>query len=142
MTLALSVFILPIYGDVPSVLEISVVVEDDTKINLEVRHGSPSSAHYVDIIEVKVGDETHIINLEPQSTVTFSEIIVIEKLNVEEFDVRAHCNIHGWSKWKTFKSETEVENSSNGIPGFPIYSILTGLLILVIFQNLRTKYKI
>jgi desulfoferrodoxin (superoxide reductase-like protein) len=134
----MSGFILPIYGDVPSVLEISVV-EDETQINLEVRHGSPSSAHYVDIIEVKIGDETHKIILEPQSSVTFSEKIVIDKLDVDEFDVRAHCNIHGWSKWKTFKSETEVEDSSNGIPGFPIFSILIGFMIVAIIQNMRTK---
>lgn len=139
MMFAVSFFILPIYGDVPSVQEISILIEEDTKIILEVRHGSPSSAHYVDIIEVKISDDIHKLTLELQNTVTFSEELVIDKLDVKGFDIRAHCTLHGWSKWKAFNTETTVEDTSNGIPGFPILSILIGFLFIVFIQKTRTN---
>jgi desulfoferrodoxin (superoxide reductase-like protein) len=72
-----------------------------------IRHASPTPSHYVDKIEILKEKTTETIDLQPQSSETFTTTAVVcegrdyqagEELNVQ---VRAHCNIHGWGNWSS-----------------------------------------
>ena len=121
------------YADVPSVIGLSREEEGgDTVLVIEVRHGSPSSSHYVDAIEVEVdGKVEKTTDLEPQTSTRFKEKFVISA-GAKNIRVRARCNVHGWSSWVS--EEKEEPSGSKGIPGFPYVSIvlgvMTGILLL------------
>lgn len=117
-----------VFADVPTVLVITRVEEgDETFLEVEVRHSSPTQTHYVDVIEVEVaGNVEKIDGLEPQTTTKFTTKYKLEDTGALEVRVRAHCNIHGWSQW-TSESPEEDEERGVGIPGFPYGSIAFGL---------------
>ena len=49
-------------ANVPRVADIGVIVETDGRtLTITVRHSSPSVAHYVSELEVKVGEDTMVI---------------------------------------------------------------------------------
>jgi hypothetical protein len=88
-------------ADVPAILELSY--EDkggETFLVMKVRHRSPSSNHYVDQIQIKIGENTETIIFESQTTVEFTERHKIDSTS-DEIQVRAHCTTHGWSTWKS-----------------------------------------
>ncbi len=113
-------------ADKPSVLKIDV---KDALIVTEIRHGSPSSSHYIEKIEVKISDNLYEVTLDPQSEVIFETEIVLEDLNLAAFEIRVRCTLHGWSNWKAYGEEAPTEEGG-GIPGFPGISVLIGLTIL------------
>jgi outer membrane biosynthesis protein TonB len=87
-------------ADVPSILELSTEDEGgETFLVILVRHRSPSSNHIVDEIQIRIEDKTETIVFESQSTVEFTERFKIDSIS-NEIQVRAHCNLHGWSTWK------------------------------------------
>lgn len=72
-----------------------------------IRHASPTASHYVDQIEILKEKTTETIDLQPQSSETFTTTAILcegrdyqpgEELNVQ---VRAHCNAHGWGSWSS-----------------------------------------
>ena len=117
-----------VFADVPTVLVITRVEEgDETFLEVEVRHSSPTQTHYVDVIEVEIAGKVEKIDgLEPQTTTKFTTKYKLEDTGASGVKVRAHCNIHGWSQW-TIESTEEDEKGGSGIPGFPYGSIALGL---------------
>jgi desulfoferrodoxin (superoxide reductase-like protein) len=115
-----------VFADVPSVLEITREEEGgDTFLVMDVRHGSPSSSHYVDVIEVEIdGKVEKLADLDPQTSTRFEERLAADP--EASIRVRAHCNVHGWSPWL---SEGEEEtHERRGIPGFPYGSVAIGVV--------------
>lgn len=117
-----------VFADVPTVLVITRVEEgDETFLEVEVRHSSPTQTHYVNVIEVEIAGKVEKIDgLEPQTTTKFTTKYKLEDTEASEVRVRAYCNIHGWSQW-TIESAEEDEKGGGGIPGFPYGSIALGL---------------
>ncbi len=88
-------------ADVPSILRLSIEDEGgEIFLIMEIRHRSPSSNHYVDEIQIKIGDKTDTVTLESQPTVEFTNRFTIDSKS-DEIQVRAHCTIHGWSNWES-----------------------------------------
>ncbi|MGD2142129.1 MAG: hypothetical protein PVH79_01460 [Candidatus Bathyarchaeota archaeon] len=119
------------YADVPTVVELELETRgEDSVLIIQVRHSSPSGTHYVDVVEVEVDETVEKLELDPQSTTTF-DIEHSVDADVVEIRTRAHCTNHGWSRWKSLETE-EPTNGSGGIPGFPIESIILGIVISVV----------
>ena len=120
-----------VLADVPTVTDIQVESTTDT-LTITVEHNGPSSNHYVDKIEVRIGEDIEVYELDPQDTVTFT--IEIE-VTGEAVEVRAYCNLHGWSPWKEVETDTDEpivdEEPSGGIPGFPLVALGIGLVLLL-----------
>ena len=117
-----------VYADVPAVLEIRVEKKgDDTVLYIDVRHRSPSSSHYVDVIEIELDDKLEKLDsLEEQKSDKFTESIVIGP-GVKDIQVRAHCNIHGWSSW--VYEEKEESLGSQNISGLQYLVVLVGIIL-------------
>lgn len=120
-------------ADVPSFLQIKVV---NSKIIVEIRHSSPSSSHYVETVEVLVGDAVYVIELDPQSEVVFEVEVVLDEVDLTYFEVRAKCITHGWSNWTSYGVEDPTEDAG-GIPGFPALSVLVGVALLISMTKSR-----
>lgn len=114
-------------ADVPSVIQINVVGD---KIVAEIRHASPSSSHYVETVEVRIGGVVHKIDLDPQSDVVFEVDILLDDVDLTYFEVRAKCISHGWSNWASYGVE-EPTDDEGGIPGFPMLSVLAGVALIL-----------
>lgn len=122
-----------VFADVPTVTDIQVEsTTDGNTLSVRIRHSGPSSIHYVDKIEVKIGEDIEVFELEPQSGTTFTEEIEVIGDPVE---VRAYCTLHGWSSWKEVEVDTadppEQEEPSGGIPGFPLLAVGLGLALVL-----------
>ena len=125
-----------VYANVPEIVALETEAGGDGRVlTVTIRHSSPTSAHFVDKLEVKVGDATQEVELNPESVVQFTETVNIAL--VGDVQVRAHCTWHGWSSWATL-GEVEA-NPSGGIPGFPILSIGIGLLVFTLACVLRHR---
>jgi len=60
--------------DVPNVLEISIEENGEQTLVISIRHGSPSSSHYVDEIQLELdGELVEVTDLETQSESQFTE---------------------------------------------------------------------
>jgi hypothetical protein len=118
-------------ADVPSVLQINVV---DSKIIVEIRHSSPSASHFVETVEVRIGDNVYEKDLDPQSEVVFEIDILFDDLDLTYFEVRTKCITHGWSNWTSYGVEEPTEDVE-GIPGFPVLSVLAGVMLLMLLQK-------
>jgi desulfoferrodoxin (superoxide reductase-like protein) len=127
------------YADVPSVTDLRINVESDSRVlSISLRHSSPSSIHYVSEIEVKVGEETMVIELDPQSNVSFTEEVDIEASG--DVQVRVYCTLHGWSSWGSVGSDSEpVDDTRGGIPGFQVEYILLGLVVFSFLYYTRNQ---
>lgn len=123
------------HADVPSVLEITRVEEGgDTFLVIEVRHGSPTSSHYVDVIEVEVdGMVERLDDLGPQASARFEVRYAVDP--DAKIRVRAHCIVHGWGLWAG--EEGEEPGGGGGIPGFPLESMVLGaaLVLLLLWRK-------
>ena len=120
-------------ADVPSVISLGATVDTDGRtLTITVRHNSPSSIHYVSQLEVKVGEDTMVIELEPQSATAFTEETSISATG--DVQVRAYCTVHGWSSWVSLGGEPEPE-PSGGIPGFPLLALGLGLAIYALRRD-------
>ena len=120
-------------ADVPSVLQISVVGD---KTIAEIRHSAPSSSHFVETVEVRIGDNVYEIDLDPQTETVFEVDILFDDVDLTYFEVRAKCITHGWSNWTSFGVE-EPTDDRGGIPGFPLLSVLAGVALLMLLQRTR-----
>lgn len=96
-------------ADVPTVLEIEATMEGgDTVLDLEIRHSSPSSTHYVDMIEVEINERLdRLTDIEPQTSTTFTYGHNIGTVGYETIRARAHCTVHGWSAWVHMDAQPE-----------------------------------
>jgi desulfoferrodoxin (superoxide reductase-like protein) len=131
-----------VYADVPTVtdLEITTATEGDT-LSVTIRHSGPTNNDYVSKVEVKIGEDVEEFELDPQSTVTFTEEFTIPEDGVVE--VRAFCNLHGWSQWRTSVTDLEptveepvlIDEEPSGIPGFPLVAIGFGLAALMLWRD-------
>jgi len=118
--------IINVHGDVPVVLSFEFD-EEDSLLMIEVRHLNPDSNHYVDVVQIDVGGEVESIDFsESQSSTTF--IVEYSVAGDESIRARAHCNVHGWSRWGEFAMG---DGSGGGIPGFTSLSVLLGILLSV-----------
>ena len=130
MLLIVSLFMIGIntvVADVPSVSYLEVTVETNGRtLTITVRHNGPSSIHYVSELEIQVGEESIIIELDPQSASAFTEVVEIAVTgNVQ---VRADCTLHGWSSWASLGGDTDpIADSRGGIPGFSLLALSVGL---------------
>ena len=121
-----------VLGNVPSIPVVEITADgDDTLLNVEISHSSPSSSHYVDSVEVKVdnGDAT-AYEQDPQSSTRFTVELVLEGASPSKVEVRSHCTSHGWSAWKVLvlgEVGDEPEENGGEIPGFPAWSLALGL---------------
>ena len=118
-----------VLADVPSVTDIQVEsTTERNSVNITVRHNGPTSNHYVSRIEVRIGEDVEVFELDPQDAVTFTEEY---EVTGEVVEVRAYCNLHGWSSWKEVESDTAEppvsDEPSGGIPGFPLVAVGLGL---------------
>jgi desulfoferrodoxin (superoxide reductase-like protein) len=112
-------------ADIPMVINLDVTdTTDGRTLSITVRHNSPNNNHYVSELEVKVGEDTTIIELDPQSETAFTEETSIASTG--DVQVRAYCTLHGWSGWMSPGEEPEPEPSSS-IPGFPLLTLGFGL---------------
>ena len=124
-----------VYADVPTVtdLEITTATDGDT-VSVTIRHSGPTNNHYVSKVEIKIGEDVEEYSLDPQSTVTFTEEFTLPEDGVVE--VRAFCNLHGWSQWVSSELDSEepvlIDDEPSGIPGFPLAAIGLGLAVLML----------
>jgi len=121
-------------ADVPTVTDLEITANTDGDLlKVTIRHGGPTSSHYVSEIEVKIGEEVEVYELEQQDTVTFTETYDIPEDELVE--VRAFCNLHGWSPWVSIQAEAEKqtggESTDSGIPGFPLVAVGLGLALVL-----------
>ena len=126
-----------VFADVPTVTDLQVESStDENTLTITVRHSGPSSIHYVDKIEVKIGDDVDLFELEPQDAVTFTEEIEVSGVI---FEVRAYCTLHGWSAWREVDADgaesPESDEPSGGIPGFPLLAVSLGLATWVLRRD-------
>lgn len=118
-------------ADVPSVLLIDVV---EGKITVEIRHASPSSSHYVETVEVRVGGDVYEIDLDPQIETVFESEVTLDDVDLTYFEVRAKCISHGWSNWASYGVE-EPNDETGGIPGVPLLSVLAGVTLVMLLHR-------
>jgi desulfoferrodoxin (superoxide reductase-like protein) len=123
-----------VIADVPSVISLEVTDETGGRsLTITIRHNAPTIVHYVSEIEVKVGDEVDVIELESQSTITFTEQVSITTTG--DVQVRAFCTFHGWSSWVSLQGDSEpVDEPSEGIPGFPVLALGLGLAVYALLR--------
>ena len=122
-----------VLADVPTVTDTSVATSKDGRtLTITVRHSSPSSIHYVSKLEVKVGSDLMVVDLNPQSTTSFTEEVDVATTGAVE--VRAYCTLHGWSAWAALDDGTPDE-PSGGIPGFSLVSIGLRLAALALLRR-------
>ena len=138
LTVLLSFVTVFVWADVPTVTETQVeAIAEGSVLTITIRHGGPTSAHYVSEIEVKEGDDVVVIELDPQSTVTFTEEVEVSLGG--DLQVRAYCTLHGWSAWKsveTDSTEPPIDDApSGGIPGFPLLTIGIGLTLFTLRRD-------
>ncbi|MFC1803617.1 hypothetical protein ACFL0D_06590 [Thermoproteota archaeon] len=120
-------------ADIPMVINLDVTdTTDGRTLSITVRHNSPSNSHYVSELEVKVGEDTTTIELDPQSGTVFTEETSIASTG--DVQVRAYCTLHGWSGWMSPGEEPEPE-PSGGIPGFPLLALGFGLAIYALRRD-------
>jgi desulfoferrodoxin (superoxide reductase-like protein) len=114
------------YADVPTVQSLRVETRgSQTVLVMEVRHAQPSSTHYIDTVEVQVGDATIVMNnLGSQTDAVFTVERVLESSS-GAIRARAHCNLHGWSQWRQLG---DGGGASSGIPGYPPISVVAAVL--------------
>lgn len=91
----------PILADIPTVVSIEATKEgEDTVLFIEITHSSPSSTHYVNVVEVGINERLdRITDLEPQTSTTFTYEYNVGTVVYDTARVRAHCTVHGWSSW-------------------------------------------
>ena len=127
----------PMYviADVPSVIELELEVRgQETVLVATIRHNSPSSRHYVDVVDIELdGKVEKFEDLPPQTETTFVLEFAIDS-SFDEIRLRAHCTNHGWSQWITLTSEEE-QSPNRGIPGFPIAAVVIGILFGIILTR-------
>jgi desulfoferrodoxin (superoxide reductase-like protein) len=117
-------------ADVPRVTSLELDEETDT-LSIGIRHGNPSSSHYIDEIEVEVNGEVETIELEEaQSSTTFTETYEV-LVDIENLRSRVHCNVHGWSSWSQLELD-EPEDGGRSIPGVPVSAILAALILVTL----------
>ena len=126
-----------IYANVPTVLSLEEARRgDDDVLIIEVSHGSPSSSHYIDSIEVEVDGEVFTIeDLGEQSGTVFTVEHILESSGTG-IRVRAHCNLHGWSQWTQLGEDTT--DQGRDIPGFSYAALFIGLMVSFLFARIRT----
>jgi desulfoferrodoxin (superoxide reductase-like protein) len=135
--LLLPVFTTTIKANIPSILEIDIDEEDDQVIVITVSHGNPSLLHYVNEIQIELdGEVVKLSELDPQSGTQFTERYSIDS-DVVNVRARANCNVHGWSNWVNY--EINDDSGKQGIPGFPIESIIIGFIVLIIVSWILKK---
>jgi hypothetical protein len=72
----------------------------DTILNITVRHASPTSSHYVDLVEVDIDENVEDIYLGPQSTEIFLvQYNMGEVADTPTVQARAFCTFHGYGSW-------------------------------------------
>jgi len=127
-----------IYANVPTVLSLEEVRRGDVDVLvIEVSHSSPSSTHYIDSVEVEVGEQVYTIeDLGEQSATVITVEHVLESPGAT-VRVRAHCNLHGWSQWTQLGEEPTDEGE--GIPGFGYVAILIGLTAYLVTTRIRRR---
>ncbi len=126
------------YANVPTVLSLEVVERgDDDVLVIEISHSSPSSSHYIDSVEVEVGDQVYTIeDLGGQSTTVFTVEHVLDSPS-GDVRVRARCNVHGWSQWMGLGEEPA--DTSGGIPGFGYAATLIGLAAYIMVTRISMR---
>jgi hypothetical protein len=141
MLMVILVSLLPViisYANVPSMLNIKIEISgDSTILLLEVAHSNPTSTHFVNVVEVELGDEELSLTLEPQTSGSFTVEVEVDSIP-ETLRARSKCTTHGWSQWRRFTTDTE-NGGGGGIPGFPIESIVLGLITALIVYRYALK---
>ena len=124
-------------ANVPTLKNIDPKTSGDGRVlTITISHSSPSNVHYVSKLEVKVGDNTQTVNLDPQSKETFTVDVNVSATGSVE--VRAFCTIHGWSSWAALRgSAPSPGEPGGGIPGFPFVSLAVGLIVSVFLLRIR-----
>ena len=120
-------------ADVPTVTDVMVeAVSDGEIVTVTIRHSGPTNNHYVSRVEVQIGEDVNVFELDPQSTVTFTEEFTVPEDGVVE--VRAFCNLHGWSSWVSTEADEPVliDNELSGIPGFSLAAVGLGLALILV----------
>jgi len=131
-----SIFLVPVYADVPSILSVEPWTSGtETILNITVRHLGPTSNHYINTVQVEIDGVVNDLNLDPQTTDPFTVQYNMGELNSEpSIRVRAHCIVHGYGSWSTPETIPEF-GSISLILIFVVLSVLTILLI----SRLKTK---
>ena len=141
MLMVILVSLLPViisYANVPSMLNIKIEISGySTILILEVAYSNPTSTHFVNVDEVDFSDEEFSLTLEPQTSGTFTVEFEVDS-TPETLRARAKCTTHGWSQWRRFTITTE-NGGGGGIPGFPIESIVLGLITALIVYRYALK---
>lgn len=134
--------IMPVLANIPTVLNIEATKEGaDTALSIEISHSSPSSTHYVDMIEVEVNERLdRVSNLEPQTTTTFTYEHNVGTVEYETIRVRAHCTDHGWSPWATMGALPEPSFIETPI-GMVTLAGAAVAVVVVVFVVLRRTGK-
>jgi desulfoferrodoxin (superoxide reductase-like protein) len=125
-------------ANVPTVMSIEEATRgDDDVLVIEVSHSSPSSSHYIDMVEVEVGEQVFTMeDLGGQSTAVFTVEHVLESSGTG-VRVRAHCNLHGWSQWTQLGDEQT--DQGGGIPGFGYAAMFLGLALYFMVARVRAR---
>ena len=114
-------------ANVPTILQIvNISQSSEGKIRLEITHSSPSSAHYVDLVEVQINGATQQFSLQPQITNPFTaELNLGGVQGTPDVRARAHCNLHGWSGW----------SQTIAVPEFPATVIMALTLLVAVLAS-------
>ena len=124
------------YANVPSVTNLKVSVETQGRtLTITVTHSDPSNNHYISKIEVKVGEDTMVVELGPQSTSVFTEEVEIAASG--DVQVRAYCIVHGWSSWASLGGDSDPVDEPNG--GYSRVSRIPLCLGITLFTYLTKR---
>ena len=125
------------WANVPSVTKLEATTTTDGRtLSITISHSSPTNVHYVSKLEVKVGEDVAVIELNPQSTTSFTEQVDVGSTGTVQ--VRAYCTLHGWSTWASLSEgtpEPPVDEPSNGVPGFYLAFIGLGLAGYTLYKR-------
>jgi len=123
----------PVLANIPTVLNTEAAKDGaDTVLSIEISHSSPSSAHYVDVIEVEINERLdRISDLEPQTTTTFMYEHNIGTVAYETIRIRAHCTDHGWSPWATMGALPEPSFIETPLGMATIASAVVAAVVIV-----------
>jgi len=138
--LLFSFYAMHVFADVPSVIEISAVLNEVLDLSFIIKHNSPSSNHFIDEIQIDVDGDIQVFNLTVQSLTEFNVNVAIDLTEAFEIQVRAHCTLHGWGTWTILNNNGEdPADETGGIPGYPLESLILGIIIVGLLLGKNTS---
>jgi desulfoferrodoxin (superoxide reductase-like protein) len=126
-------------ADVPSIQLSTTISDSSVTLMITVAHNAPSSAHYVDEVELTIANGTGTFTYDlsapsaPQNNPFLVSYEMGSNANGTLVEVRAHCNIHGWSSASTLEIGLEEDDNSSaeGSNDDSLYFVIGDLVLTI-----------